>query len=98
MCETPLIMCRTLPADGRAIFSIRAIRGYPRPGHHGAVGDHVRGRRSGVRAPVGRWGYADVAAERRGERAHAGEAHVEADVEHAAIGGPQQVAGPLEPA
>jgi len=39
-----------------------------------------------------------VAAERRRERAHAREPHVEADLRDAAVGGAQEVAGALEPA
>src|SRR5918995_3649137 len=66
-----------------------------RPGLHEAGRDGSEVRRS---PPIGRRWLADDVGEGPAERAQAREAHVEADLGHAAVGLPEQEHRPLDPA
>src|SRR2546426_10033387 len=84
-------MCPTLDDVLRGGFSKTARS---RPGHREAVGNGLD------RPPlaVGAWRLADDVPKNPAEGTQAGEADVEADVGHAAVGGPQQVHGTRDPA
>src|SRR3954464_6552840 len=80
----PLNMAATLDAGARLVFSETAG---PHPRHRDA---DRRGVHAGVGAAVLARRLAEDRAERAAERAEAGEAHVEADLGHAAVGLAQQ--------
>jgi hypothetical protein len=88
----------TRASGRRLVFSKRANRSPPRPGHREAERDPVRVRRARVDLAKGRRRDADVPRERRRERADAGESDFQADLRDRHLGGAQQVPGTFEPA